>query len=176
MLRNFIKHFKRQPSSATSRDVDLANCSTSTAIDAGSSRVRAKLFDNVKITQREKRDKLLSSRRGDLGSANSEEDNTSSSSQTNATYLVDNNQMAAKKPAMTKHEEMKRDQMNNRRKMLEEWRAKKKKENETKQAVAAAAPKPTFKVHHVDNRLFEKPKSTLPTSSSFNFHVKYSPQ
>lgn len=158
--------------------------------DPGKDRIRSRVAQNVKTTQRDKRDKLLNSKRGDVvipssKSANDLHDQqhqrghmttsaslSTSASQINSTYLVHNE---ATKTGGTKntqqHTTDRQASVNktemNRRKLLEEWRKKKKEE----QARTGPPPvKPVFKVHHVDTKLLGK-TSQMPTSSSFNFHV-----
>lgn len=185
------KTFKKQPSAH-----DAAATSTvgegQQDDDQGKGRIRNQVLKSVKITQRDKRDKLIGSKRdflpkqGDV-SVNSGDYHfgaghdlhlaatatTSSSSNVNSTYLVNSNAQkvgaAATTTAAANNKVLSKSE-SNRRRLLEEWRLKKKKEEQTK--VVSNQSKPVFKVHHVNGNLFSK-SSQMPTSASFNFHVSY---
>lgn len=143
-----------------------AGSSEDAAEDRGKDRIRTRVIESVKITQRDKRDKLFSSRR-DLTSGGDVDE--PSHAPANSTYLV--HEKAGQK-SMTKScsvgaalSKLTTKAESNRRKLLEEWR-KKKKEDQTR----SASNKPVFKVHHVNENLFSK-NSQMPSSASFNFHV-----
>lgn len=137
------------------------------AEDRGKDRIRTRVIESVKITQRDKRDKLFSSRR-DLTSGDADEPQSHAA---NSTYLVnDKGATTVGQKSMTKScsvgaalSKLTTKAESNRRKLLEEWRKK-------KEQSRPVTNKPVFKVHHVDENLFSK-NTQMPSSASFNFHV-----
>lgn len=179
-MLGFLKNtFKKKPSVDTQPDKTTTGSSSSVENqnDPGKDRIRSRVLQNVKTTQRDKRDKLFNSKRDMTSSCMS---NTTSDSQINSTYLVHSESTTTNnKKNITRTQSASTTGINkvesNRRKLLEEWRKKKK--EETSRAPPPVT-KPVFKVHHVDNKLMSKSSissssstSQLPSSSSFNFHV-----
>lgn len=160
--------------------------------DLGKGRIRNQVIKSVKITQRDKRDKLIGSKRdfipkqGDV-SVNSVDYHfgggggggghdlhlatmATTSSNANSTYLVNSNTQKGGTAAATTNNKVLSKSESNRRKLLEEWRLKKKKDEQSK--VMSNQNKPVFKVQHVAGNLFSK-SSQMPSSASFNFQVSY---